>query len=117
VGALWRLRGYLRPFRRQMIIMLAAALGAVAAEIAIPLLTKSVIDGAIAHGARRLSLRLQVTQFSTRQPPRIPAGHRPSVAVTVTQVVTVRLGLAVALAGLASVVAALGTSGAGDGAR
>jgi ATP-binding cassette subfamily B protein len=58
VGALWRLRGYLRPFRRQMIIMLAAALGAVAAEIAIPLLTKSVIDGAIAHGARRLLIPL-----------------------------------------------------------
>jgi ATP-binding cassette subfamily B protein len=41
-----------------MILMLAAALGAVAAEIAIPLLTKSVIDGAIAHGARRLLLPL-----------------------------------------------------------
>ena len=33
-----------------MVVMLAAALGAVAAEIAIPLLTKAVIDGAI--GAR-----------------------------------------------------------------
>ena len=58
VGALWRLRGYLKPFRTQMIVMLAAALGAVAAEIAIPLLTKSVIDGAIAHGARRLLIPL-----------------------------------------------------------
>jgi len=58
VGSLWRLRGYLKPFRTQMILMLAAALGAVAAEIAIPLLTKSVIDGAIAHGARRLLLPL-----------------------------------------------------------
>jgi len=28
VGALWRLRGYLKPFRTQMIVMLAAALGA-----------------------------------------------------------------------------------------
>lgn len=54
VGSLWRLRGYLKPFRTQMIIMLASALGAVAAEIAIPLLTKSVIDGAIAHGVRGL---------------------------------------------------------------
>jgi ATP-binding cassette subfamily B protein len=54
VGALWRLRGYLKPFRLQMVIMFAAALGAVTAEIIIPLLTKSVIDGAIAHGARRL---------------------------------------------------------------
>ena len=53
VGALWRLRGYLKPFRVQMIVMFAAALGAVTAEIIIPLLTKSVIDGPIAHGARR----------------------------------------------------------------
>src|SRR3984957_15386679 len=58
VGALWRLRGYLKPFRAQMIIMLAAALGAVTAEILIPLLTKSVVDGAIAHGARRMLLPL-----------------------------------------------------------
>jgi ATP-binding cassette subfamily B protein len=58
VGALWRLRGYLKPFRAQMIIMLAAALGAVTAEILIPLLTKSVVDGAIAHGARRALIPL-----------------------------------------------------------
>src|ERR1700691_49849 len=58
VGALWRLRGYLKPFRTQMIVMLGAALGAVAAELAIPLLTKSVIDGAIAHGARRVLIPL-----------------------------------------------------------
>jgi ATP-binding cassette, subfamily B, bacterial len=58
VGALWRLRGYLKPFRVQMIVMFAAALGAVSAEIFIPLLTKSVVDGAIAHGARRLLIPL-----------------------------------------------------------
>src|SRR5580693_6541416 len=58
VGALWRLRGYLKPFRTQMIVMLGAAMGAVAAEIAIPLLTKSVIDGAIAHGDKRLLIPL-----------------------------------------------------------
>jgi ATP-binding cassette subfamily B protein len=58
VGSLWRLRGYLKPFRLQMVIMFAAALGAVTAEIIIPLLTKSVIDGAIAHGARRLLIPL-----------------------------------------------------------
>ena len=58
VGALWRLRGYLKPYRMQMIVMFAAALGAVAAEIAIPLLTKSVVDGAIAHGDRRLLIPL-----------------------------------------------------------
>jgi ABC-type multidrug transport system fused ATPase/permease subunit len=58
VGALWRLRGYLKPFRTQMIVMFAAALGAVAAEIAIPLLTKSVVDGAIAHGDKQLLIPL-----------------------------------------------------------
>ncbi len=58
VGALWRLRGYLKPFRVQMVVMLAAALGAVAAEICIPLLTESVIDGAIAHDDRRLLIPL-----------------------------------------------------------
>jgi ATP-binding cassette, subfamily B, bacterial len=58
VGALWRLRGYLKPFRVQMIVMLAASFGAVTAEIIIPLLTKSVVDGAIAHGDRRLLIPL-----------------------------------------------------------
>ncbi len=57
-GALWRLRGYLKPFRIQMIVMLGAALGAVAAELAIPLLTKSVIDGAIAHHDKALLIPL-----------------------------------------------------------
>ncbi|MFY9932142.1 MAG: ABC transporter ATP-binding protein [Streptosporangiaceae bacterium] len=58
VGALWRLRGYLRPFRIQMIVMLGAALGAVAAEILIPLLIKSVVDGAIAHSDKSLLIPL-----------------------------------------------------------
>ena len=58
VGALWRLRGYLKPFRIQMIVMFGAALGAVAAEIAIPLLTKSMVDGAIARGDKRLLIPL-----------------------------------------------------------
>jgi len=58
VGALWRLRGYLKPFRIQMIVMTAAALTSVAAAIAIPLLTKTVIDGAIAHGYRGLLIPL-----------------------------------------------------------
>jgi len=57
-GALWRLRGYLKPYRIHMIVMLAAACSAVAAEIAIPLLTKSVVDGAIAHGDRGLLIPL-----------------------------------------------------------
>jgi ATP-binding cassette subfamily B protein len=58
VGALWRLRGYLKPFRVQMVVMLAAALGAVAAEICIPLLTEAVVNDAIAHDDRRLLIPL-----------------------------------------------------------
>jgi ATP-binding cassette, subfamily B, bacterial len=58
VGALWRLRGYLRSFRVQLIAMFAAAFGAVAAAISVPLLTKVVIDGAVAHGVRHLLIPL-----------------------------------------------------------
>jgi ATP-binding cassette subfamily B protein len=47
--ALWRTRTYLRPHAWQLVLMLAAAVGAVAAEIAIPLLTKAIVDGPIAH--------------------------------------------------------------------
>jgi ATP-binding cassette, subfamily B, bacterial len=58
VGALWRLRGYLRPFRVQLVVMFAAALGAVAAALAVPLLTKAVIDGAVAHGVKHALIPL-----------------------------------------------------------
>ena len=54
VAALWRLRPYLRPYRFQLIAMITAAVCAEGAEIAIPLLTKAVIDGAIAHHDRAL---------------------------------------------------------------
>ena len=56
--ALWRTREYLRPYRWQLVLMLAAALGSIAAEIAIPLLIKAVIDGPIAHAERQLLLPL-----------------------------------------------------------
>jgi ATP-binding cassette subfamily B protein len=56
--ALWRTREYLRPYYWQLLLMLGAALAAVATEIIIPLLTKSVIDGPIAHGERRLLIPL-----------------------------------------------------------
>ena len=56
LASLWRTRVYLRPYRWQLVIMLACAIVAVGAEIAIPLLTKSMIDGAISHGERSLLL-------------------------------------------------------------
>jgi ATP-binding cassette, subfamily B, bacterial len=60
VAALWRLRPYLRPYRFQLIGMIAAAVVAEGAEIAIPLLIKAVIDGAIAHDERSLLLPLGI---------------------------------------------------------
>ena len=58
VAALWRLRPYLRPYRKQLTIMVTAALAAETADIAVPLVTKAVIDGAIAHHERGLLLPL-----------------------------------------------------------
>ncbi len=58
--ALWRTREYLRPYRWQLILMLGLAFGAVATEIVIPLLTKAVIDGPIAHGERGLLVPLGI---------------------------------------------------------
>jgi ATP-binding cassette subfamily B protein len=64
VGALWRLRGYLKPYRTQLVVMFVAALGAVAAEIAIPLLIKVVVDGAIAHRDKSLLLPLSLAAIA-----------------------------------------------------
>jgi ATP-binding cassette subfamily B protein len=52
------LRRYLRPYRFQLLTMLLAALGTEAAAIVIPLLAKSVIDGAITHHDKRLLIPL-----------------------------------------------------------
>jgi ATP-binding cassette subfamily B protein len=57
-AALWRTRIYLRPYLWPLIVMLAAALGGVAAQLVIPLLVKAVIDGAIMHGRRGLLIPL-----------------------------------------------------------
>ena len=51
-AALWRLREYMRPYYLTLALMISAAIVAVSAETMIPLITKSVIDGAIAHGSR-----------------------------------------------------------------
>ncbi len=49
VHSLWRLRGYLRPHVPALVTMLLAALVGVALSIAIPLVTKAMIDGPISH--------------------------------------------------------------------
>jgi ATP-binding cassette subfamily B protein len=59
-AALWRVREYLRPYYGQLVFMIIAALLAVSAEIAIPLLTKSVIDSAIQDHDRAQLVELGV---------------------------------------------------------
>jgi ATP-binding cassette subfamily B protein len=55
--SLWRLRGYLRPYAVLLAIMLVAAMGMVAASLAIPLVIGRIIDGPIAEGDRSAILR------------------------------------------------------------
>jgi ATP-binding cassette, subfamily B, bacterial len=64
VSSLWRLRGYLRPYRLQLTVMLAAATLSAAGEIVIPLLIKSVIDGAIAHHDKGLLVPLGIAAIA-----------------------------------------------------
>jgi ATP-binding cassette subfamily B protein len=56
--SLWRLRGYLRPYAGLLAIMLVAAMGMVAASLAIPLVIGRIIDGPIADGDRGAILPL-----------------------------------------------------------
>ncbi|HET7387481.1 MAG TPA: ABC transporter ATP-binding protein [Nocardioidaceae bacterium] len=49
VHSLWRLRGYLRPHLKALLVMLVAALVGVGMSIAIPLVIKAMIDGPIHH--------------------------------------------------------------------
>src|SRR5499427_7293547 len=56
MAALWRLRSYLRPYLGRLTLMLAAACASVAAALVIPLLTKALIDSALATGDRSLLL-------------------------------------------------------------
>ncbi len=68
-AALWRMREYMRPYYLTLALMITAAIVAVTAETMIPLITKSVIDGAIAHGSRRelLPLGLAATALGALQ--------------------------------------------------
>lgn len=58
VHSLWRLRGYLRPHLVALAIMLGTALVGVGLSIAIPLVTKAMIDGPIAAGEMDLVVPL-----------------------------------------------------------
>jgi ATP-binding cassette subfamily B protein len=58
VAALWRLRSYLRPYRTQLIVMVAAAMAVEAAGIAVPLIAMDIIDNAITRHERGLLIPL-----------------------------------------------------------
>src|SRR5262245_32839524 len=47
--SLRRLTPFVRPYRGQMVLMGLSALGATLVGVAVPLLTKNLIDGPIAH--------------------------------------------------------------------
>src|SRR6478736_824688 len=50
VHSLWRLRGYLRPHALALTVMAVASIAGVGLTIAIPLVTKALIDGPITDG-------------------------------------------------------------------
>jgi ATP-binding cassette subfamily B protein len=50
--SLWRLRSYVRPYSKQMVVMLVCATIAVAASTFIPLILEAVVDGPIKRGDR-----------------------------------------------------------------
>ncbi|MGI5490571.1 ABC transporter ATP-binding protein [Microtetraspora malaysiensis] len=49
-SSLWRLKSYLRPYTRPVVLMWAAAVLGIAAAILTPLVGKEIIDGPVAHG-------------------------------------------------------------------
>ena len=57
-ASMWRLRGYLRPYRARFIVMFFLAGIGIGAGIVIPLVTKAVIDGPIADSDARGLLTL-----------------------------------------------------------
>jgi len=52
LSALWWLRSYARPWKRQVIIMFVAALIGVAASTFVPLVIEAIVDGPIKRGDR-----------------------------------------------------------------
>jgi ATP-binding cassette subfamily B protein len=51
-ASLWRMRVYVRPYRWQMLMMFLVALGSSLIAVAVPLLTRAIIDGPIESGDR-----------------------------------------------------------------
>jgi ATP-binding cassette subfamily B protein len=51
-ASLWRLKTYVRPYRWQMLLMFSVALTGTLVGVAVPLLTKAVVDGPLRQGDR-----------------------------------------------------------------
>jgi ATP-binding cassette subfamily B protein len=51
-ASLWRLKSYVRPYRWQMLLMFAVALGGTLVGVGVPLLTRAVVDGPLQRGDR-----------------------------------------------------------------
>jgi ATP-binding cassette subfamily B protein len=62
--ALWRMREYLRPYYAGLFLMITAAILAVTSEIAIPFITKSVIDSVVVKGIRSELLPLSIAAMA-----------------------------------------------------
>ncbi len=60
VSSLWRIRGYVAPHARGLVISTVAALLATFAGVAVPILTRQVIDGPIHHGDRAAMIPLGI---------------------------------------------------------
>lgn len=52
-SSLWRLRTYMTPYRGRFVVMVVAAVVGIGASLVVPLVTRAVIDGPIAHSDRR----------------------------------------------------------------
>jgi ATP-binding cassette subfamily B protein len=62
--ALWRMREYMRPYYLGLLLMILAAVIAVTAEIAIPIITKAVIDNVVVRGIRSELLPLSLAAIA-----------------------------------------------------
>jgi ATP-binding cassette, subfamily B, bacterial len=51
-GSIWRFRSYLLPYRWRFVVMLVVSVLGIGASILVPLVTRQVVDGPIAHSDR-----------------------------------------------------------------
>ena len=58
------MREYMRPYYFTLFLMISAAILAVSSEIAIPLITKSVIDNVVVQGIRSKLVPLSVAAMA-----------------------------------------------------